>query len=84
VTLNEKHIDLPKNLEPGKTAFVVRNAGKVKHNFEVKGEGIEKKFFADLPPDETKVLHVDLKPGTYKVFAQGEHEAGPTSELTVR
>src|SRR5204863_8216941 len=84
VTLNEKHVDLPTKLESGKTAFVVRNAGKVKHNFEVQGEGIDKKFFADLSPDETKVLHVDVKPGTYKIFSRGEKEAGPTSELTVR
>jgi hypothetical protein len=86
VTLAEHRIELPKNLESGKTAFIVRNTGTRNHNFEIRGQGIEKSFFADLSPDETKVLHVDLKPGTYKVFSPGKDgaEHGTTSELTVR
>jgi uncharacterized cupredoxin-like copper-binding protein len=77
---------MPKKLEPGKTAFVVRNAGKEKHNFEIQGAGIEKKFFADLGPDETKVLHVDLKAGTYKVSCPvKDHEGeGMKLNLTVK
>jgi uncharacterized cupredoxin-like copper-binding protein len=41
---------------------------------------------ADLSPDETKVLHVDLKPGTYKVTCPvGEHEdEGMKLNLTVK
>ena len=86
VTLTGRHIDVPKSLEPGKTAFVVKNADTAKHNFEIQGEGIEKKFFTDIPPDETKVLHIRLKPGTYKVFYPGEGRAehGRTAELIVR
>jgi uncharacterized cupredoxin-like copper-binding protein len=75
VTLTENHIAMPKHLEPGKTAFVVRNTGKEKHNFEIEGQGIEKKFLTSLDPDESKTLHVDLKPGTYKVFCpMKDHE----------
>ena len=76
VKLIEHRIEMPKRLEPGKTAFVVRNTGKEKHNFQIEGEGIDKKFFASLGPDETKVLHVDLKRGTYKVYCPvKEHDA---------
>ena len=86
VKLTEHHIDMAKSLEPGKTAFVVRNAGKEKHNFEIKGEGIEKKFFASVSPDETKVLHVHLKSGTYKVYCpMKDHESeGMKLSLTVK
>jgi hypothetical protein len=85
VTLTGRHINVPKNLESGKTAFIVRNADTAKHNFEIQGEGVEKKFFTDIPPEKTKVLHVRLKPGTYKVFYPGEgQEHEGTSELIVR
>lgn len=86
VKLTEHQIDMPKTLKPGKTAFVVRNAGKEKHNFEIEGEGIEKKFVANLSPDETKVLNVDLKPGTYKIYCPvKDHEGeGMKMNLTVK
>ena len=86
VRLAEHHIDMPKRLESGKTAFVVHNTGKEKHNFEIQGEGVEKKFFADLGPDESKVLHVNLKPGTYKVSCPVKDHAseGMNLSLTVK
>jgi uncharacterized cupredoxin-like copper-binding protein len=86
VKLVEHRIEMPKQLGTGKTAFVVHNTGKAKHNFQIAGEGIDKKFMADLSPDETKVLHVDLKPGTYKVTCPvGEHEdEGMKLNLTVK
>jgi uncharacterized cupredoxin-like copper-binding protein len=83
VKLTEHQIDMPKTLGTGKTAFVVRNAGKEKHNLEIKGEGIEKKFFADIPPADTKVLHVDLKPGTYKVYCPVEDHEKEGMKLTL-
>ena len=86
VKLSEHHIEMPKTLGTGKTAFLVRNAGKEKHNFEIKGEGIEKKFFADIAPNDTKVLHVDLKPGNYKIYCPvGDHATdGMAANLTVK
>ena len=86
VKLVEHRIEMPKQIGTGKTAFVVHNTGKEKHNFEISGEGIDKKFMAALSPDETKVLHVDLKAGTYKVTCPvGDHEdEGMKLNLTVR
>jgi iron uptake system EfeUOB component EfeO/EfeM len=68
VIVTEDSIDMPKSVTPGKTAFVVKNSGKEKHNFEVRGHGIDKKFMLALAPDQTKVLHVDLKAGKYKAM----------------
>lgn len=86
VKLVEHRIEMPKSLKPGKTAFVVRNDGKEKHNFGIQGEGIEKKFLLSLSPQETKVLHVDLKPGSYSAYCPvKDHDAeGMKVSLTVK
>lgn len=78
VNLKENQIDMPTKLAAGKTAFVVRNTGKEKHNFEIQGQGTEKKFLLNVNPDETKVLHVDLKPGAYNASCpmQGHESEG--------
>jgi hypothetical protein len=77
---------MPLALENGKTAFVVRNASPEKRNFEIRGEGIEKKFFADLGPQETKVLHINLKPGSYKAWGliKDRESESPKASLTVK
>ena len=86
VTLGEYKIDMPTSLKPGKTAFIVKNAGKHKHNFEVKGNGTDQKFLVDLTPKQTKVLHVNLKRGTYTVYCPvGDNQKkGMETSLTVR
>jgi uncharacterized cupredoxin-like copper-binding protein len=86
VTLGEYKIDMPTSLKPGKTAFIVKNAGKQKHNFEVKGDGTDQKFITDLTPKQTKVLHVRLKRGTYTVYCPvGDNQKkGMETSLTVR
>lgn len=86
VTLSEHKIDMPMQLDAGKTAFVVRNAGKQEHSFEIEGQGLDKKFFASVDPDSTKTLHVDLKPGTYQVRCPiKDHDAkGMDLKLTVK
>jgi uncharacterized cupredoxin-like copper-binding protein len=86
VRLVEHKIEMPRQLSPGKTAFVVTNAGAKKHNFEIEGQGLEKKFLTSVGPNETKTLHVELKTGTYKVWCPvGDHEEhGMKLDLTVK
>lgn len=86
VKLMEHSIDMPKELAAGKTAFAVRNIGKENHNFEIKGEGIDKKFLIKLAPDDSKVLHVDLKPGSYQAICPDkDHSAeGMKVDLIVK
>ena len=85
VTLSNDKIDMPTNLEPGKTAFVVKNAGNEKHNFVVRGKDGTHKFMVDLEPNQTKVLHVQLKRGTYTAYCPlDEHrKKGMETTLTV-
>jgi len=85
VTLSNDKIDMPTNLEPGKTAFVVKNAGNEKHNFVVRGKDGTHKFMVDLQPNETKVLHVQLKRGTYTAYSpvDGHPKKGTETTLTV-
>lgn len=86
VTVTEYRIDMPAKLKPGKTAFIVKNDGKEKHNFEVKGNGTDQKFHIDLTPKQTKVLHVNLKRGTYTAYCPvGDNQKkGMETSLTVR
>jgi len=85
VTLTDYRIDMPTTLKPGKTGFIVKNAGKKKHNFEVKGDGTDQKFLANLGPNQTKVLHVVLKRGTYTVLCPVDLHAqrGMQTTLTI-
>lgn len=86
VKLAEGRIDMPKSLAPGKTDFVVTNKGKQKHNFEITGKGVDETFMLDLAPNETKTLHVDLKPGSYQIACPvlDHNEADMKLTLTVK
>ena len=83
VTLTDHRIDMPRSIPAGKTAFIVTNSGKAKHNFEIEGQGIEKKFFASVDPNESKTLQLNLKPGNYKVFCPMEDHEGKGMETTL-
>ena len=84
VTMTDDRIDMPAQLKPGKTAFVVKNAGKTTQNFEVEGRGVHRKFVAAPNPGQTKVLHVYLKRGTYSVYSPGKTGDKGTPNATLR
>jgi hypothetical protein len=84
VTVSDDHIDMPTRLKPGKTAFVVKNAGKTTQNFEVEGRNIDRKFATAPNPGQTKVLHVNLKRGTYTAYSPGKEKDKRTAEVTLR
>ena len=84
VTVTDDRIDMPTELKSGKTAFVVKNAGKTIQNFEVEGRSIDRKFVAAPNPGETKVLHVVLKRGTYTAYSPGKDENKRTAKVTLR
>ncbi len=84
VTVTDDRIDMPTQLKPGKTAFVVKNAGKTTQNFEVEGRSIDRKFVAAPNPGETKVLHVILKRGTYTAYSPGKDENKRSANVTLR
>lgn len=86
VRLSEFKIDMPSSIAAGMTTFKVSDTGAVAHNFELQGNGLDKKFDTNLKPGETKTLQLELKPGVYTVFCPvGTHrENGMTMQLTVR
>lgn len=84
VNIDDSGIHMPARLEAGKTAFVVKNAGKEKHNFHIKGEGVDEKFLLDVAAADTKVMHVQLKPGTYHITCPAhEKDKGMSHTLKV-
>ena len=84
VTINGDRIDMPTTLKPGKTAFVVKNAGDTAQNFEVEGTGVDRKFIAAPNPGQTKVLHVNLKRGSYTAYSPGRDENKKSAKMTLR
>jgi hypothetical protein len=85
VKLTEFSVEMPKTVPPGRMTFSVTNAGTMEHNFEIEGEGIEKKFDTNLKPGETRNLPVDLPAGTYRVYCpvKDHKEQGIQLELKV-
>ena len=69
---------------PGTTAFVVKNAGKEKHNFEIKGANLEKSFWFAIAPGESKTMELELKPGSYEAGCNLHEEAEPKMKFTVK
>lgn len=86
VILKEFTIEMPASMASGPTVFRVKNSGSIAHNFEIEGEGIERKFDHELEPGASLSITVDLVPGTYKVYCPvGNHaeKRGMKTELTV-
>jgi uncharacterized cupredoxin-like copper-binding protein len=85
VKLTQFTIEMLTTVPPGPVTFSVTNAGTMEHNFEVEGQGIEKKFDAALKPGETRSLQVDLPAGTYTVYCpvDDHQERGMQLELKV-
>jgi archaellum component FlaG (FlaF/FlaG flagellin family) len=83
VNVNDSDITLPAKLGAGKTAFMVKNTGKEKHNFHIKGEGVDEKFLMAVGVNDTKVMHVHLKPGTYHVSCPMKEKKGGGMQHTI-
>ena len=84
VTVTDDRIDMPTQLKPGKTAFVVKNAGKTTQNFEVEGRSVDRTFASAPNPGQTKVMHVILRRGTYTVSSPGKNGDQGTPKTTLR
>jgi uncharacterized cupredoxin-like copper-binding protein len=86
VTMTEYKFDMPTTLKAGKTTFVIKNAGKRAHNFQIKGEGISEKLAVNPKPKQTETLQVDLKPGTYAITCPVDFhtQKGMKTTLTVK
>ena len=67
VTMTEYHFTMPSTTRPGLTTFVIKNAGRKEHAFEIKGQGIDQKLSPNPKPGQTAKMQVNLKPGTYAI-----------------
>jgi iron uptake system EfeUOB component EfeO/EfeM len=83
VSINDSTMSLPKKVSAGKTAFLVKNTGKEKHNFHIQGNGVDEKFYMDIAANDTKVMHVQLKPGTYQVTCPEKEKKGESMKHTL-
>jgi uncharacterized cupredoxin-like copper-binding protein len=86
VTMTEYKFEMPTTAKAGKTTFVIKNAGKRVHNFQIKGEGISEKLPVNPKPQQTQTLQVELKPGTYAITCPVDFhtQKGMKTTLTVK
>ncbi|MEP6956045.1 MAG: cupredoxin domain-containing protein [Chthoniobacterales bacterium] len=84
VTITDEGVQMPQSLRAGKTAFVVKNSGKEKHNFEVAGPELEKSFWLAIAPGASKTMQVDLKPGSYEAECKLHEGKEPKVRFTVK
>jgi hypothetical protein len=85
VTVTDSGVQMPASLRPGKTAFIVTNNGKQKHNFEIEGEHLDKSFWFAIQPKDSKTMQVDLKPGSYDAHCSvGQHAKEARVKLVVK
>ncbi len=84
VEVTDKGIEMPKSLPAGKTAFIVKNAGKEKHNFEIEGANLEESFWLAISPGDSKTMQVDLKAGTYEADCKLHSPKEPRVKLVVK
>jgi nitrite reductase (NO-forming) len=70
-------------VKAGKVKFELVNAGTVEHNFVIVGAD---RRLESVPPGQSGVLEVELKPGTYQVDCDipGHKEAGMVMTVVVK
>lgn len=79
VTVTDKGVKMPKSLAAGKTAFIVTNSGKQKHNFKVMGNGLDESFWFAIAHGSNKTMQVELKSGNYEAACTASgHENNET------
>jgi hypothetical protein len=81
VTITDGGVQMPASLRPGKTAFIVTNNGKQKHNFEIEGEHLDKSFWFAIAPKDSKTMQVDLKRGTYEAHCSVADHANKEAKV---
>ena len=81
VTITDAGVQMPASLRPGKTAFIVTNSGKQKHNFEIEGENLDKSFWFAIAPKDSKTMQVDLKRGTYEAHCSVADHANKEAKV---
>jgi iron uptake system EfeUOB component EfeO/EfeM len=84
VKITDHGVQMPGRVAAGKTAFVVTNTGKQKHNFEIEGENLEKSFWLAIAPGASKTMQVNLKPGTYEADCKLHQPKEAKVKLTVK
>ena len=78
-------LDKGNTLQAGNYRFQVVNVGKIEHDLEIRGGGLEKKT-ALIQPGNEAALEADLKPAKYRFYCTvpGHAQSGMDIDVTVR
>jgi uncharacterized cupredoxin-like copper-binding protein len=75
----------PDSLKAGRYTFDVVNEGKIQHDLEIEGGGVEEKTPL-IDPGKTAQLPAELKPGKYRFYCTvpGHAQSGMDVDVSVR
>lgn len=75
----------PRMVARGKVGLEVVNDGALEHGFHVVGPGVDEQSDEFLSPGQTRMMWLELAPGTFRVFCpDGDHaERGMSAHLIV-
>ena len=78
-------LDAGNSLDAGKYRFQVVNQGKIDHDLEIEGDGVEEKTPL-IAPGEEAALEAELKPAKYRFYCTvpGHAESGMDVDVTVK
>jgi uncharacterized cupredoxin-like copper-binding protein len=78
-------LDKGNSLQAGSYRFQVVNEGKIEHNLEIEGNGVEKKTPL-IAPGKEAALQAELKPAKYRFYCTvpGHAQSGMDVDVNVR
>jgi uncharacterized cupredoxin-like copper-binding protein len=83
ITVTEKEYSIQfanSTVKAGRVKLIIKNDGKLKHNFVIMGAGVRAE---DIQPGTSREITADLKPGKYIVLCNIESHIGMVTTLTV-
>ena|ERR1035437_6073268 len=85
VTEDNYHIHMPTAFPGPMVTFHILNLSDHKHDFKIKGNGIEQQLTADLEAGQSADLTVNLLPGQYDIYCPlfGHADLGMRLSVTV-
>lgn len=67
VSVTPDAIDLPKSVDGGKAAFVVKNTSNEALTVEVHAQELKRRLLLSLQAQATRIFQLQLRPGVYQV-----------------
>ena len=83
VLVHDGMIEIPSSAPAGTISFEISNPDDTDHSLAIRGPGVDERLDDELDPIETRVLTVNLVPGTYTVWCPVADHRGAGEEAVL-